>query len=133
MGNKTTRANEGTARNNPAHTPHIHNAHTLPYWLNEIPTCEHKGEIRNLQTHINKFHCEHKLRAVEYFCTYIDKWVSNEQIYHKLSNHLWKAKGVLDAQITQTLIFCCCQYMGYLRNNILWPITHPSPNCRLCT
>ena len=32
----------------------IHVAHTTPYWLNGVPTREHKGEIENPLTYINK-------------------------------------------------------------------------------
>ena len=44
--------------------------------------------------------------------------IQNTQIDHKISNHLWKTKSVIDAQITQTLKFRFAQYMGNHRQNI---------------
>ena len=48
--------NEGTTHNKLVPKPHIHIAHTIPNWLNGIPTCKHQGEIYNLKTYINKCH-----------------------------------------------------------------------------
>jgi hypothetical protein len=44
--------------------------------------------------------------------TYVDKWLSNEQINQNLSNHFWKDDKIPDTQITQTLKFRYAQYMG---------------------
>jgi hypothetical protein len=61
---------------------------------------------------------------------YVDKCLLNDQINHKLSNHLWKNKKVIDAQISQTSKFRYAQYMG--KKPIFWPHTHQNPNCTLC-
>ncbi len=63
---------------------------------------------------------------------YVDKWLSNEQINQKLSNHFWKNENTLDTQITQILKFRFAQYMGNHRKNIFWPLNYPNPNCTLC-
>jgi len=47
-------------------------------WVNGLPTGEHKGEIRNLQTDINESHREKELIIVEKNFTYVDKWISYE-------------------------------------------------------
>jgi hypothetical protein len=36
--------------------------------------------------------------------TYVNMWVSKEQINHKLSNSFWKARGIHNAQITPNSI-----------------------------
>ena len=63
---------------------------------------------------------------------YVDKWLSNEQINQKLSNHFWKNDKVPDTQITQNLKFRYAQYMGNHRKNIFWPLKYQNPNCTLC-
>ena len=63
---------------------------------------------------------------------YVDKWLSNEQINQKLSNHFWKNVNIPYTQITQTLKFRFAQYMGNHRKNIFWPLKYPNPNCTLC-
>jgi hypothetical protein len=63
---------------------------------------------------------------------YVDKWLSNDQIKEKLSNHFWKNDKVTNAQITQTLKLEYAQYMGNHTKNIFWPLTHQNPNCTLC-
>ena len=63
---------------------------------------------------------------------YVDKWLLNEQINQKLSDHFWKNVSVPDSQITQTLKFRFAQYMGNHRKNIFWPLNYPNPNCTLC-
>lgn len=89
----------------------IHVAHTTPYWLNGVPTREHKGEIENPLTYINK---ERKnelgLAMAKHIC--IKKWLSNNQINHKLSKHFMKAPSMSDAEITHTLKFCYAEYIG---------------------
>jgi transposase-like protein len=64
--------------------------------------------------------------------TYIDKWTSNDQINHKLSNQFWKNPRITNAQITQTLKFRYAQYMGNHRKNLFWPNLFPNPKCTLC-
>ena len=51
-----TLANEGTPKEKPDTTPHIHIAHTTPYWLASCPTTTHDGAIRNLSTFLTKTH-----------------------------------------------------------------------------
>ena len=102
MGNEIadTLANEGTLKEKPSTTPHIHLAHATPYWLASCPTATHDGAIRNLHTFVTKAHDNHKVRAAQNILPYVDKWLSNTQINQKLSNHFWKNKKVTDAQIT---------------------------------
>ena len=64
---------------------------------------------------------------------YIEKWLSNDQINQKISNHLWKHNKITDAQITQTLKFIYAQYMGnHRKKNIFWPLKFQNPICTLC-
>ena len=49
---------------------------------------------------------------------YVEKWLSNDQINQKLSNH--------------SLKFQYAQYMGNHRKNIFWPLKFQNPNCTLC-
>ena len=107
-------------------THHIHIAHPTPYWLANCPTATHDGAIRNLYTTITKEHGTREAAIAK------NKWLSNDQINHKLSNHFWKNEKTTDAQISQTLTFRYAQYMGNHRKNIFWPHTHQNPNCTLC-
>jgi hypothetical protein len=65
-------ANEGTTRNKPIPTPHIHIVHTIPYWLNGIPTSAQHEEIQNLQIYINKYHNKQELQITKSKYSYID-------------------------------------------------------------
>ena len=125
-------SNEGFTCNKPIPTPHIHIAHTIPYWLNGIPISKHHREIRNLQTYINKYRRKQELWIAKSKFTYVGKCVSNEQINQKLLNHLWKASSKFDVQITQTLMFWYAQYMGNHRRYIFWSLTYPNHNYTLC-
>ena len=127
-----TLANEGTLKAKSSPTPHIHIAHQTPYWLASCPIATHDGAIRNLSTFITKEHETRETTLVKHKFPYVDKWLSNDQINQKLSNHFWKSDKVTDAQITQTLKFKYAQYMGNHRKNIFWPLTHQNPNCTLC-
>ena len=51
-GNKIadTLADEGTLKEKPTNTPHIHIAHPTPYCLASCPTATHDGVIHNLHT-----------------------------------------------------------------------------------
>jgi hypothetical protein len=40
-----TLANEGTLKDKPDETPHIHIAHATPYWLSTSPMATHDGAI----------------------------------------------------------------------------------------
>ena len=64
--------------------------------------------------------------------TYVDKWILNDQMNHKLSNHSWKAQGISDVQMTQTLKIRYAQYVGNHKENLFWPTAHPNPNCTMC-
>jgi hypothetical protein len=125
-------ANEGTTKEKPEITPHIHIARPTPYWLASCPTTTHDGAIRNLRTFITKEHNNRETSAAINKFPYIDKWLSNTQINQKLSNHFWYNDTIPDTQITQTLKFRYTQYMGNHRKNIFWPLTHQNPNCTLC-
>lgn len=64
---------------------------------------------------------------------YVDKWLLDNQIDHKLCNQLWKAKSVIEAQITQTLKLIYAQYMRNHKKYILAPHIpkpqmHPVPS-----
>ena len=127
-----TLANEGTLKDKPNETPHIHIAHATPYWLSTSPTATHDGAIRNLHTFITKDHEARETALAKRNFTYVDKWLSNEHINQKLSNHFWKDDKIPDTQITQTLKFRYAQYMGNHRKNIFWPLKYQNPNCTLC-
>lgn len=58
---------------------------------------------------------------------YANKWISNDQIDHKLSNSFWKAQQTTNAQITQILKLKPMQYMGYHMKNLFWPQKFTSP------
>jgi len=107
-----TLANEGTTKEKPTSTPHIHIAHATPYWLASCPTATRDEAIRNLHTFITKTHDYQGVRIAQHKYPYVDKWLSNDQINQKLSNHFWKNNKISDAQITQILKFRYAQYMG---------------------
>ena len=130
-GNETTDklANEGTLKENPNNTPHIHIAHPTPQWLASCPTSTLDGAICSLRTFITKEHgnCETKSTKIKY--PYVNKWLSNIQINQKLSNHFWMSDQVPDTQVTQTLEFRYAQYMGNHTKINCWP---SNPNCIVC-
>ena len=107
-----TLANEGTLKEKPIATPHVHLAHASPYWLASYPIATHDGAIRNIHKFIIKAHDNHKVVNAQHKFPYVEKWLTNKQINQKLSNHLWEDKKIPDAQITQTLKFRDAQYMG---------------------
>ena len=125
-------ANKGALLDKPANILKIHTAHATPYWLNGVPTSTHMGAIRNLQTYIDKEHKNQELRWAQFKFTHIDKWTSNDQIHHKLSNQFWKNPSTTDAQTTQTLKLRYAQHMGNHLRNIVWSTLFPNPNCALC-
>ena len=93
-------ADDGSLLDKFHNTLRIHTAHTTSYWLKGVSTDTHTSTICNLQTYINKEHKNQELRLAQSKFTYIDKWTSNNQINHKLSNQLWKNPKIVDAQIT---------------------------------
>ena len=107
-----TLANVGTLKDKLDKTPHIHIAHATPNWLATSPMATHDGAIRNLHTFIMKDHENRETTSARQKFPYVDKWLSNEQINQKLSNHFWKDDKVPGTQITQTLKFRYAQYMG---------------------
>ena len=134
MGNEITEklTIEGTLKEKPSATPYIHLAHTTRYWLANCPTATHDRAIRISHTFITKAHDNKEVRMAQTNFPYVEKWLSNEQINQKLSNHFWKNNKITDSQITQTLIFRYAQYMGNHRFNIFWPLKFQNPNCTLC-
>jgi hypothetical protein len=82
-----TLANEGTNKEKPTPTPHIHIAHVTPYWLTSCPTATRDGAIRNLHSFITKAHDQQELRMAQHKHLYVDKWLSNDQINQKFTNH----------------------------------------------
>ena len=127
-----TLANEGTLKDKPHNTPHIHIAHRTPYWLANCPTVTDDGALCNLRTTIWKEHGNREAAIAKNKFPHIDKWLSSDQINHKLSNHFWKNEKVIHAQISQTLKFRYARYMGNHRKTIFWPSVHQNPNCTLC-
>jgi hypothetical protein len=95
-----TLANEGTNKEKPTPTPHIHIAQATPYWLASCPTATRDGAIRNLHIFVTKTHDQQEVRMAQHKHPYVDKWLSNDQIHQKLSNHFWKNNKITDAQIT---------------------------------
>lgn len=65
---------------------HKHIAHTTPYQLKGVPIGDYKGKIRNLHTYITNIHHKIEIAITTNKFTYVDKWLSNAQIHHKLSN-----------------------------------------------
>jgi hypothetical protein len=122
-----TLANKGTLKDKPNKTPHIHIAHPTPYWLASCPTATHDGAIRNLRTTITKEHGTPEAAIAKNKFPYVDKWLSNDQINHKLSNHFWKNEKATDAHISQTLKFRYAQYMGNQRKKHLLATHTPKP------
>ena len=127
-----TLANEGATKEKPTNTPHIHIAHATPYWLASYPIATRDGAITNIHKFIIKEHDNREKAIAQRKFPYVEKWLINEKINKKLSNHFWKNKTITDAQITQTLKFRFAQYMGNHRKNIFWPLKFQNPNCTLC-
>ena len=89
--------------------------HATPYWLASCPTVTRDRAIRNLHTFVTKAHNYQEVRTAQNKYPYVKKWLSNDQINQKLSNHFWKNNKISDAQITQALKFRYAQYMGNQR------------------
>ena len=122
-----TLANEGTTKEKPTPTSHIHIAHATPYWLASCPTTTHDGAIRNLHTFVTKAHDHREVRMAQHKHPYVDKWLSNE-----IPTTSGKNNKITDAQIAQTLKFRYAQYIGNHKKNIFWPLKFQNPNCTLC-
>ena len=60
------------------------------------------------------------------------KWLSNEEIHHKMSNHSWNIPQTTDPQTTQLLKLRFVQYVGNHKKNLLWRHMHTNPNWTLC-
>ena len=127
-----TLANEGTLKDKPEDTPHIHIAHAIIYWLATSPTATHDEAIRNLHTFIVKEHENRETTLAKQKFPYVAKWLANEEINQKLSNHFWKNDKTPNTQITQTLKLRYAQYMGNHRKNMFWPLKYQNSNCTLC-
>ena len=76
----------------PTTNPPQHTAHTTPYWFNGVPTSELKRGIHDLQTYINTPINWKEPHTARNKFTSVDKWASNDQIHHKLSNPFWQTK-----------------------------------------
>ena len=81
MGNEqaATLPNEGTLKEKPTATPHIHLAHATPYWLASCPTTTHDGAIRNIHKFIIKEHNNREIAFAQRKFPYVEKWLTNEQ------------------------------------------------------
>ena len=128
-----TLANEGALKEKHADTPHIHIAHATPYWLASCPTATRDGAIRNLHTFVIKEHNYREVRTTQHKYPYVEKWLSNDQIHQKLSNHLWKNNQITDAQITQILKFRYAQYMGNHLKTSSGPSNSRTPTAHYAT
>jgi hypothetical protein len=80
------------------HALHKHTTH--PCRLVGPPSTMHDEAIWSLHTFINKEHMIRETAMGKHEFTYVNMWVSNEQINHKLSNSFRKARGIHNAQIT---------------------------------
>lgn len=60
--------------------------------------------------------------------SYVDKWLSNDQINYKLSNHFWEAMGMADTRITQTLKLQYIQYMRTIGKTYFRHSLSPTPS-----
>jgi hypothetical protein len=78
-----TLANEGTLKEKPTPTPHIHLAHTTCYWLASCPTTTHDGALRNIHKFVTKEHANREMAIAQRKFPYIEKWLTNEQTNHK--------------------------------------------------
>ena len=115
-------------RDKPSTTPHIHIAHSTPYWLASCPTTTLNGAIRNLNTFTTKEHRTHETELAKRKFPYVDKMVGKcNQINQTQCNNFWKNDKVTDAQISQTLKFIYAQYMGTHMRNIFGPSHTKTP------
>ena len=98
---------------------HTSHTHSTPYSV--LPSKLPNGHTRWCHPQPPHIHRNHESEAAKNEFTYTDKWLSNNQINHKFSNHFWKAERVTNVQITQILTFRYAQYMGNHMKNIFWP------------
>ena len=68
-----TLANEGTTKEKPTSTPHIHTTHMTPSWLASCPTTTHDGAICNLHTFVTKAHDNQEVRTAQAKFPYVGK------------------------------------------------------------
>lgn len=80
------------------HALHKHMTH--PCRLMGPPSIMPDEAIQNLHTFINKEHMIRETTMGKHEFTYVDMWVSKEQISHKLSNSFQKAHGIHNTQTT---------------------------------
>ena len=80
MGNEIadTQANKGTFKDKTSPTPHIHIAHTTPYWLASCPTATSDGAMRYLHKFITKEHDSREVRVAQNKFPYVDEWLSKK-------------------------------------------------------
>lgn len=122
-------ANDGTTKDIENPNPRIHTTHTIPYWLSQLPPRQplpHTAMTSQNNTHtfINKEHTKREPALTQYKFTYVNKWLTNEQIIHKLSNFFWKVTEIIKAQITRNTQIPICTI--HRQNN--WSLTHTNPN-----
>ena len=110
----------------------MHMAHTMLYRLAKPPPSTNLvGIIRDLKSFTKREPNRSMVEKAKQF-HYAEKWISNDQIYHKLSISSRKTHQTTGTQITQILKFRSTQYMGNHRKNLLWPQMFTNPNYTLC-
>ena len=96
IGNKIayTLANEGALKEKPTAAPQIHIAHATPYWLASCPTAMRDGAIQNLHTFVTKAHNYREVRTAQNRFSFVEKWLSNDQINQKLQPLMEKQQNI---------------------------------------
>ena len=91
------------------------------------------GAIQNLHTFINKEHRKRETNMAKHKFEYVDKWLSNEHINHKLSNTFWKHSVSQPHIIPKHSNLTMPNIIwAFTIKNILWPNTHTNSNYTLC-
>ena len=100
---------------------------TIQTSLKHQPT-QHNKEPTSIHKNITQEAYKRKSHKIQ-ICR---KWLSNEEVHHKLSKYFWKTPQITDAKITQLLKFQFAQYTCNHRKDLFQPHTHTNPNCTLC-
>lgn len=126
----STLATNNTTKLNTTPIPYIHMAHTIPYRLAKPPsTTSPTKMIRNLKAYIKKQHNRLTIaKAKQPQCA--NKWISNDHIYHKVSNSLWKTMSFNHKRPnhTNTKIHICTIHATPTITMQPW-IPQRAPNC----
>ena len=133
--NKTidTLVDEGTHKENPTITPHIHIAHPTPCWLASCPITTHDIAICNLHACIKKEHISREYSSTKKQTSML----TNEYQTIKWTTNFWKTECVTDAQITQTLnldmldTWKTIEKIPYGPSHTKVPIAHLLSTCKI--